>query len=630
MIIIDKIKKSAPILSWTPKPLFRTNYEKEKYWANEKVKWIEGVGEVPGMLYFKTQELKIHHRVNGKIFHPVCRYSDLIKHQAIDSCRKKGKILNIIKGRGEGLSADGGCIANYFLRVYPGTKSIITSSEQSKISTFFREKVMIPFRSMDDEIRPVIYTKNESSTACGVVAEIKHLDEQGNDIMSLSNIFTKVTADSDEGATGFSGEGAIFGFYDEFFLHKRRKKLLESSLECFRDPDTGEISGFLLTGGTIEPRLSNAELRELQKLVTEIEKNGMLSTAQAELLFLPFWMTKYLDENGFPNKRKAIDWWDKTMEQIRKNSDTEAACDAERAFRMNNPRTLKDIFELAGHGRWEDDVAEKIKLQTINVISNPMPEEKGKLVDIGGNISFMPNKSGNITILERPRQGVTYYLCVDGTASGKNSGDKDGSNVSGLIVKMFDSNSFIYAPVCLYYERPTTVEQSYINLVTQAKFYDQYGGLKCISAEGNAATADHFATFLSKIGLEKWIPFKKDLSGKGYVKTRKMFPYITVDVRDWQVRQANIFLRKYIENIKLLPLLDELMLPADENTDILDSWLMWFYVIPLDFDKPIKKVAKNPHKVRTITRGVDGSTEIKWVDANSLNSSSMNFFPVRK
>ena len=78
---------------------------------------------------------------------------------------------------------------------------------------------------------------------------------------------------------------------------------------------------------------------------------------------------------------------------------------------------------------------------------------------------------------------------------------------------------------------------------------------------------------------------------------------IWIDVREWQMRQANSFLRKNISSIKCIPLLQQMLLPVDKNADILDAWLMTFIAMPFNFwDAEIKKVIeKKPREIRTIT-----------------------------
>ena len=72
---------------------------------------------------------------------------------------------------------------------------------------------------------------------------------------------------------------------------------------------------------------------------------------------------------------------------------------AVRAFRMNNPMSLDDIFELSKGGVFEEDVSDKIKQQYKIIIGNPPPIKKCKLVDINGEISQYLDKKGNMEIL---------------------------------------------------------------------------------------------------------------------------------------------------------------------------------------------------------------------------------------
>ncbi len=185
---------------------------------------------------------------------------------------------------------------------------------------------------------------------------------------------------------------------------------------------------------------------------------------------------------------------------------------------------------------------------------------------------------------------------MDGVATGTEFGSEDGSSVAGVIVKSYDNNGLVYAPVAIYCERPKTVEQSYYALIALLKYYNQFGGFKSIGAEGNAGTTDHFASFLTKHGLDKFIMSRRDLSGKGNSNTKKSFQYRTIEVKNFQYRAANIFLRKYISNIRMLSLLEDMMKSINENADRLDGWLM-FFVVAEDYDKEIvkpKEIPKQP------------------------------------
>jgi hypothetical protein len=596
MIILDRTKPPPPILVHTPKPKFRTDYERDKYWAEEKRRWIEGFNGVPGTLYYKTQEQWIKNRVSGLTFRPECRDADLFIHERIEHNRKIKRMLGILKSRG---------LANYFMRVYPGSKILVTSQEQSKISSFFTDKVMVPYLACDPEIQPIKVNKNETKSTAFLRTQIVYKDADGKEATATSEILCKETSESMDSPSAFSGNGAIFGFYDEFALHKRKKALLQSSIECYKNPTTGELDGFLLYGGTVEATLTNIQIGEFQALVRDSE------IWDTDILFIPFWMGKFTI-NGHSDEKKATEWWNREYEKFDKLEDKSFL----RSFQMNNPRSLEDIFDLAEGGRWESDVQDKLALQRKDLLKDPPIVQQGRLVGNAGNSVFMPgsDKNSNVHILEHPKGGVEYYQCIDGVATGTKTGDDGGSNVASVIVKMFDpapgANS--YCPVAIYTERPYTVESSYINIENQARYYNQYGGLKGISAEGNAGTADHFSTFLEKAGLGKLAMMRKDLSGKGFSNKKKVFQYVNSDVRDWQMKQAHIFLRKYAHNIQMLMLIENMLLASNENADVLDAWLMWFVAVP-DFDKPVVKPSVRKREKTYITRDSNGRTVYKTI-----------------
>jgi hypothetical protein len=574
------------------------------------MKWIEGVGDIPGTLYHKIQEQKIKDRDLGDIFRPQCRDVDLLIHQTIRDCRKAGEALIIVKGRGVGLSTEMGTLSNYFMKCYPGTTTLLTSQEKQKIASLFSEKVAITFDQYDDDIKPVEVNRNETSGQCYLKVEQKQIDAEGVEVFNTSQILCRETSDSPGSASAFSGQGAIFGAYDELFLHKRRKELVRSSTSCFVNQRTRVTTGFLLAGGTCEDTLTNTQLSELSVMIEEVNAKGRLETMKAKLLFIPSWYGTFMT-NGWSDEKKAMEWWHKEIEELEKLKDGAAV----RAFRMNNPMSLDDIFELSRGGLFEDDVALKIKEQHNIVRKTIQPVQRCNLIDMGGNIIKQFNDKGTMTILENPKPSVGYCLVIDGVATGSKAGNEKGSSVAAHIIKGFDPAGDSYSPVATYKERPKTIEQSYISLLSMAKYYNQYIGLQGIMAEANAGTADHFSTFLDKNNMSKFIINRQDLSGKGHSNTRKLFQYVTVDVRDFQMKSANPFLRKYIGNIKMLSLLEDMMKSVSENADELDAWLMWFTTpFGRDYDKPAKPPRKEIERmIPRVSRDAQGRTITTWV-----------------
>jgi hypothetical protein len=597
------MKKKSPIFTYEPPPLFRTQLEEQKYWEEEKRRWVEGYKGLPGTFYYMVTQGWVKDRITGVVSRPEVRYVDLYIHEFIERQRKAKRMGGVIKPRGVGFSTQIGILCNYFMRVHPGSTSIVTSKDQDGIQTIFKEKVMPVYENMSLAIKPDVVNKNDTKQMCYMRVQIP-ISKGGVIDYSESEIYLRETSETPKSPTNLSGKGAIFGAYDEFPLHPRRKELLNSSIECYRNPKTKELDGFLLWGGTVEAALTSEQLNKFRMMVSD-------STIwDCDILFIPFWMQMYLT-NGWPDQEKAEAWWDKEYEKLSKASDKEALT----AFIRNNPRSLDDIFESSEGSRWEDDVSELIKHQRREVINLRPERQKGRIIDYGGRPDFVADSGGNIIILEQPRPDVSYYEVVDGVATGTETGasEAQGSKVAGIIVKGFDPNGESYKPVALYLERPKTVEQSYINLVSLVKYYNKFDTFKGVMAEANASTADHFATFLNKSGLGKFIMYRKNLTGGQQTGTQnKPFFYVNNDVRDYQMRQANIFLRKHIRSITLIELLDQMLMSKEENTDVLDAWLMLFLALPPDYDQPPRQKVQRRRMVRVFTRNNSGQLVAEW------------------
>jgi len=599
--IIDK-KNPKSLFTYIPKPVFKTELERIKYWELQKERWINGYGGLTGMHYFYMQECFIKSGTGGEYIRPTWRDVDSLIFGEIDKCLKENKALLMYKRREVGASVIfGGCLPNYFMRLFPGCTCLMTSKEQSGIFKLFDDKTSIALDCMDQDIRPSVLNRNQTKSSVYLKLQVKTKGKDGHSEVRNSDLFCKETTETTRSVNAFSGTRAKYAYIDEAPLHKRLPSLLQSIDACLKEGT--KQTGFLAMAGTVEASLSNEDIANLNNLFNQS------SFLNINTLFIPAWMG--LNEfmvNGWSDEKKGTEWVYKEIERLDKLEDKSFV----NAFKKNYPLKLDDIFNFGKSGRWESDVEEKIKLQYNNVVKANIPITRCKLVEINNSVETVGDGKGPIHILENPKSGVQYYLCIDGVATGLKSGDKDGSNVAGTIVKMFDPAGDSYSPVCVYTERPETVEHSYITLLSQARYYNKYGGFKGIMAEANAGTSDHFVTFLKKNGMEKYIMSNVDLGGKGYSNTKKMFKYITKNERDWQMRQANIFLRKYIEVIKMVIVLKDFMKPDGDNADILDSWLMWFIAVGADFDKPIEKKIQAKRQVRMVKRDASGRTYVAW------------------
>jgi len=603
LTLIDKTKPPSPIYVRQPIPTFRSEYEKQKYYEENKKRCLEGYGELPGTLYDYLQNHFIKHRItpvgHDPIEPPIARIASLWIHQAFHKTRSENKFQGIIKARGIGLSSEFGAMANHFAKYYPGSTSLMTSKDQAGISVLFREKIYQPYLEMHKDLRADEISRNDTTQRCDLRVGVSHIGVTGKQLYSISQISLRETSEKPKSPNNFSGQGAKYGFIDEFPLHPKKDELLNSAVECFRDPFTKELTGTLAWGGTCEDTMTNESITALQKMVANKK------IWDCNILFVPYWWGMFLT-NGHPNQKKAEEWWDREYAKV--EEDTAKA----RAFIRNNPRTLEDIFETVKGGRWEDETLEKIAIQKKEILKADVPLTVCNLVDMGGTIHVDVTPKGSVVILEHPKPGIEYALCVDGIKTGTETGAEDGSSFGGVMVKIFDPESPPFMPVCLYKERPRTVEMGHMKLVNQVLYYNKYGRFKTISAEAND-TADSFVTYLKKKDLLKYCLKRVDLSGKGYSNTNKIFNFRGAETIRFQYELANIFLRKFITSIQMMPLIDEMLTGKDENADLLDAWLQFFIAFP-NFDEPPPTPRLMPKRtITTITFDANGRTVYKDV-----------------
>ncbi len=603
--------KKAPILVHTPHPkIFKTTYEEEKYWASEQQKYVEGVGSIPGSYYYFMQNCVVKDRVSGALVPPESREVDLLMHEFVALQRKNKRHGGILKGRGVGLSTQMGALCNYFIQINPGSNCLVTSKSQKGTKLIFEDKILPIYNNLHPSIQPVTLNINKTNQSSYIKlgTRVKSKIRIGETEVAESNIICSETSENPKSPQNFSGLGAIFGAMDEFALHPRREQLLDSSIECFRNTRTKENEGMILFGGTCEfaPELTGEKLLQFKTFIED------LHTWKADLLFIPYWMQMFTEENnGYPDKKRATEWWQKEWDALNKAKNPDKLT----AFIRNNPPDLESIWDTADGDRWEHDTLELIKEQRRIVIDTKPPRAVGNFLDLNQGVEFRPTNQGKIIKLEDPKPGLDYYTVVDGTGTGSETGNESGSNVAAIVIKGFDPAGGSYAPCCLYFERPKTVEQSYINICSMSKYYERVGNFVGIMAEGNSGVADHFSTYLKRVGLQRYIMYARDYANKKTTtRARTPWVYVTNHVRDYQMKEANPFIKRHYASINLLELLDQMLQPASANTDILDAFLMLFLALPPDYDKPPKAKVARKRQIRVKERDANGFLWDVWKD----------------
>lgn len=578
---LDK-KGNVPILQYTPPPTFKTKAAEEKYREGEMVKWIEGVGEyddfgfgrvrsIPGSFYFGVQQCPLKNRNTGAIERYRARDANLLVHQVARAAKQNNTPVVILKGRGSGLSTDcSGVLIPHTWKTMPGSTCIMTSKDKDTSLGLFTTKLLPMLENCEKWVFNYEKYKEKNdegdvtkaaltATAINIMLRCKTKDS-----ITYNELLCRETSATDRSASAFASRGGQFAFIDEFFLHQRFNQTVNSIKSVISNVETGQLSGLILAGGVLENTVTGDMFAKLYAMWKDMEMKGWMR------VFMPAWMGKFVDDNGYSDKEQYTEFWHREIERLSKQENTEDLI----AFQKNNPMSESDVWQFAASTEFEPDVVDLIKHQ-INVISeNPPKVERVKLIDYDGVLMKKNDANAPFYILEEPKNGVIYDMTMDGTATGSLVSQEEGSKACSMVI-----SRETYAPVAIYWERPQSVEISYLNTFKMLRYYNRYNGINKLSAEAQAGVAEHLSKAMIKEGLQKYIHFKKG----------KPFHYVTNDLRAMMLLKANPFLRKYIKTQNFMPLLQQMIseLPITKK-DVLACWLMWFVLLPDDFDKPAR------------------------------------------
>jgi hypothetical protein len=565
MTVIDNVEPKSPIFTYTPPPaIFKTEYEEQKYWQEEKRRWLEGYGDMTGALYFYATQIKLKNRVTGEIFRPTVRDADLEIFKAIEDARKEGKALYFLKARGVGFSSIGMALPFYFFRIYPNSNCVATSKDKKTLATLFKDKTMVAYDNLESPyVRPDMLAKNETASESFLSVGMKYINNEGNEKYATSNLYCRDTQESEKAATNFSGGGAIYGFADEASLMPRLMTFFNSAIEIFKDTN-GKIAGTLVLGGTAEENMGAEHIQKIQNIWENADAMNI------KPLFLPATYGKYMT-NGWSDHKKAEE---EILKEREKKSKLNDGGEALKAYIKNHPLSIEDIFDFGGSSRWDDYAIEKINLQAkhLSIPSNQPSIGNYSIVERDNEMVAIPNSKSTIKILEHPQPNTNYILGIDATMSTDNTSGKSGNSKFALMVMkgVHPQSKTEFAPVCTFMERPRDFETTFDTAIRVLKYYNKYGTAK-IAGELNA-TGGVLVEKIQRLGMANTIIARKDLNKTGWVNTKKAWFYRVDSIIDWQYTQMNRYFKKYSEKVQFIELIQDAQKADSANTDILDAF----------------------------------------------------------
>lgn len=353
MTIIDNISTKKPKFTTKPRPEhFKSRYEEDAYWDEEKRRWIEGYKGLTGRHYCYITQGTLK-PIEGNRIQPYWRDGDDDVFTEDDQARKFHEDTLIVKRREFGLtSIFGGFEPIYNSLISSGSISVITSADRQRVKNLFSDKILIMYEGLAAAIQPKrLYER---------VDGFLHFGEKNakGDIVGVdSQIICLETAKDDKAAKSVEGSRAMYIFLDELFLHPRATTVRNSAQANMTKGFAKK--GHLVMGGSC----GFTDVKD-----TNNAKKGavmgeqMWRDAQAKsihTLFIPGW--KCISEapeydkdgnptgkilnfciNGYSNEKAATEWILRKRDKLEKASDKSEYIN----FIKQYPLTIEEVFEI--------------------------------------------------------------------------------------------------------------------------------------------------------------------------------------------------------------------------------------------------------------------------------------------
>ena len=603
LTIIDGTAPPSSKFVFTPHPQekdFKTELLYQKYWEEEKRRWIEGYGGLCGAHYQYLSQWKIKIGARQEVGEPVWREDDEPIFEEIERCERTKKELLWFSRREFGKTSIFAFTAYRQNRLYPSSTQILTSSDKNKIFTIFGEKVIDIIGTKDTKgyLHPSIAPKVEriNATKQEMMVAMSYPRKDGG--IHMGRMWGIETTDGPRSPQNVSSKRATFIGIDEVGLHNRRQAVIGSARPALVTDEVRD--GLLMMCGTIEAGIPSESLMELQEMVRIANETG-----DTTVLFTPYSHGMYLT-NGHGDRKKAEEWWNKEYDKLEKAGDRIGLMN----FEKNYPPDLETALGIGGAGALPPDIMAKVADQSKVIIREKVSIQPYTLFvdpDKKNGIEAKIDKRGGLTlILEHPQEGVNYLSGID-PITGTSADMSDERSKHAHVVYKPTANTI----VAVYLERHLDMEHLYRNSLMLQQYYNNCTAM--VETNAGALLIDNYKkegnlSFLSPTPKKLTVKMPKQMHGKGYRKLDN----IDVFLHNMLVKH----LREYAHNIWFLDLINEIPLYLKGNTDILDAFL----AVLLEEEEEVRKFKAAPKtqggtiQKRVPYRDSRGVMSYKWID----------------
>jgi len=562
MEILTKQKSSKFVYEdWAAKHLISphaTRKEKDIWWNTEMEFWRTGRFGLTGAQYFFLSQATIK-EATGLRIKPIWRDLDDLIYQSYDEARNTYWDLMVTKRREAGLSLTfGGVIPVWISLTNPGSTSLLTSADKTRLEEMFKDKTRVIYDGLDDYIRPSVISTRQSG-----YLHMGQLDQKTGAISGLdSKIITRDTVDSPQSLEAFR---AMHIFLDEFFLHPKADVV-------YRSAQASTKKGFMKVAPIVMGGSAGESSVIGQKKGAELWRNA--ETIKMLTVFLPGWMgitaAPELDgrgketgkiinfcPNGWSDEKIATEWILRTRDNLNKLED-KSFLDS---FIKQYPLDIQEVFSANAKGALPADVMAKLNEQERIILGSPPPIEKCNLSrDVNEKLQVSPVQNGKILILERFNP-LHKYICGMDPIPFVSSKLNDGSD-NCIVVKNLDTNRY----VAIYKERALDPD---IIMHNNILLQDYYGKAKVmIEVNRGGVILDHYKQ-RNRLDL---LAQRPSLLGKVFVSGERSFGWYKNDHTGERANSYIIdYLRKYWDSVYFMEIIEEAKLYLVDNTDIVDA-----------------------------------------------------------
>ena len=554
----------------------------ESAWRTEqRRRWKDGFADLTGIHYFYLTQMKIKD-AEGNLIRPMWRDIDEIALNEFLLCLADEIDLYVLKRREVGLSTIfGGLIPIYMAIMYPGSTSLMTSADLTRVTDLISEKFIAQHGALEDWVQPK-RTSYDKSKGHVTLAEI---DEDGKQTGNEARVICRQTSQDRKDVTNLEGARAKYAFLDELFLHPFPEEVRGSVESCLM---TGmKRAGIMVAGGSANSisRLGLKEARNIQKSaqsghVRMLFLSGAYGIREATIRDAKGKKisTENFCVNGWSDIPRATAYimWQRAILDMNPNKTNLLS------FIKRYPLTDAEVLRSDEAGIIPKDVADRIPEQETEIENNPRNLRFIRIINAndvmsfenvqgntGGKVEFEPN--GKWFISEPPIAGEKYIMGSDcigimGKKSELKSGQSNEEDRSfhASVIKRVSTNTY----VGIYMVRTSDIDKIYEDLVLGQRLYNNCQNMIERNSAGNLY--DRYKTDGNLNGLAYQPVW---LGSKGFKKNTVRGIYKDANAERLYSTMFDYF-REHMGNVDFGIILEQLRNFGLENTDIMDAIVM--------------------------------------------------------